>query len=150
MYFPRTRALREEFEYTQQYVANYLNCKRTTYESWETGHIILPLNIANKLATLYDVPISYVLGTDTIRFVENPIKEIDYDFMINKFNELKKYNNDSFEDISRYIDTNKSTTYRYFSGKIKIPTDKLILLCEYYHINIDEVCGTNNKHKVNL
>ena len=141
MYFPRTRALREEFEYTQQFVANYLNCKRTTYESWETGHIILPLEIANKLANLYDVPISYILGTDTIRFAERHIDNIDYDFMLNKFNNLKKHNNDSYEDISKYISNNKSTTYRYFSGKIKIPTDKLVLLCEYYNIDIDEVCG---------
>jgi len=141
MYFPRTRALREEFEYTQQYVADYLNCKRTTYESWETGHIILPLDIANKLAILYKVPLSYVLGTDTMRFVENEIKLIDYELMVNNFNELKKTNNDSYEDISKYIDNNKSTTYRYFSGKIKIPTDKLILLCDYYNVDIDDVCG---------
>lgn len=145
MYFPRTRALREEFEYTQQFVADYLNCKRTTYESWETGYIILPLDIARKLANLYNVPISYVLGTDTIRFVESPIKKIDYDFMMNKFNELKKHNDDSFEDIARYIDTNKSTTYRYFCGKIKIPTDKLLLLCDYYHISIDDFCETKEK-----
>lgn len=141
MYFPRIRALREEFEYTQQFVANYLNCKRTTYESWETGHIILPLDIANKLANLYNVPISYVLGTDTIRFVENQLENIDYCFMLNKFNNLKEHNNDSYEDISKYINNNKSTTYRYFSGKIKIPTDKLILLCEYYNVDIEDVCG---------
>lgn len=141
MYFPRTRALREEFEYTQQFVANYLNCKRTTYESWETGHIILPLDIANKLANLYNVPISYILGTDTIRFVENQLENIDYDFMLKKFNILKEHNNDSYEDISKYINNNKSTTYRYFSGKIKIPTDKLVLLCEYYNVDIDDVCG---------
>lgn len=141
MYFPRTRALREEFEYTQQFVADYLNCKRTTYESWETGHIILPLDIANKLANLYNVPISYMLGTDTIRFVENQLENIDYDFMLKKFNSLKEHNNDSYEDISKYINNNKSTTYRYFSGKIKIPTDKLVLLCEYYNIDIDDVCG---------
>jgi len=141
MYFPRTRALREEFEYTQQFVADYLNCKRTTYESWETGHIILPLEIANKLAMLYKVPLSYVLGTDTMRFVKEENRFIDYEFMLNKFNELKKNNSDSYEDISKYIDTNKSTTYRYFCGKIKIPTDKLILLCEYYNVDIDDVCG---------
>jgi len=141
MYFPRTRALREEFEYTQQFVADYLNCKRTTYESWETGHIILPLDIANKLANLYNVPISYILGTDTIRFVENQLENIDYDFMLKKFNSLKEHNNDSYEGISKYINNNKSTTYRYFSGKIKIPTDKLVLLCEYYNIDIDDVCG---------
>ena len=141
MYFPRTRALREEFEYTQKYVADYLKCKRTTYASWETGHIILPLDIANKLAMLYNVPLSFILGTGNNKYSNKKIKEIDYIYLRNKLGELKDNSNDSFEKISKYIDTNRSTTNRYFNGKIKIPTDKLILLCEFYNIEIDELCG---------
>ena len=137
----RIRALREEFEYTQKYVADYLKCKRTTYASWETGHIILPLDIANKLAILYNVPLSFVLGTGTIKYSNQKIKEIDYIYLRKKLSELKLNNNDSFEKISKYIDTNRSTTNRYFNGKIKIPTDKLILLCEFYNIEIDDLCG---------
>lgn len=72
MYSQRIRALREEFEYTQKYVADYLNCKRTTYASRETGHIILPLDIANKLAILYNVPLSFILGTGTIKLFKRP------------------------------------------------------------------------------
>ena len=41
----RIIALREEFEYTQQFVADYLKCKRTTYASWETGLKIIELEI---------------------------------------------------------------------------------------------------------
>lgn len=137
----RIRALREEFEYTQKYVADYLKCKRTTYASWETGHIILPLDIANKLAILYNVPLSFILGTGKNKYSNKKIKEIDYIYLRNKLSELKLNNNDSFEEISKYIDTNRSTTNRYFNGKIKIPTDKLILLCEFYNIEIDDLCG---------
>ena len=137
----RIRALREEFEYTQQFVADYLKCKRTTYASWETGHIILPLDIANKLAILYNVPLSFILGTGNNKYSNKKIKEIDYIYLRNKLGELKDNNNDSFEKISKYIDTNRSTTNRYFNGKIKIPTDKLILLCEFYNIEIDDLCG---------
>lgn len=137
----RIRALREEFEYTQKYVADYLKCKRTTYASWETGHIILPLDIANKLAMLYNVPLSFILGTGNNKYSNKKIKEIDYIYLRNKLGELKDNNNDSFEKISKYIDTNRSTTNRYFNGKIKIPTDKLILLCEFYNIEIDDLCG---------
>jgi len=137
----RIRALREEFEYTQQFVADYLKCKRTTYASWETGHIILPLDIANKLAILYNVPLSFILGTGNNKYSNKKIKEIDYLYLRNKLGELKDSNNDSFEKISKYIDTNRSTTNRYFNGKIKIPTDKLILLCEFYNIEIDDLCG---------
>ena len=137
----RIIALREEFEYTQQFVADYLKCKRTTYASWETGHIILPLDVANKLAMLYNVPISFILGTGTIKYPNKKVKEIDYIYLRNKLRELKDKNKDSFEKISKYIDTNRSTTNRYFNGKIKIPTDKLILLCEFYNIEIDDLCG---------
>jgi len=138
----RIRALREEFEYTQKFVADYLKCKRTTYASWETGHIILPLDIANKLAILYNVPLSFILGTGTIKYSNQKIKEIDYIYLRKKLSELKLNNNDSFEKISKYIDTNRSTTNRYFNGKIKIPTDKLILLCEFFNVDVDELCGT--------
>lgn len=137
----RIIALREEFEYTQQFVADYLKCKRTTYASWETWHIILPLDVANKLAMLYNVPISFILGTGTIKYPNKKIKEIDYIYLRNKLRELKDKNKDSFEKISKYIDTNRSTTNRYFYGKIKIPPDKLILLCEFYNIEIDDLCG---------
>lgn len=142
MYFPRTKALREEFEYTQQFVADYLNCKRTTYASWETGHIILPLDVANKLAILYNVSISYLLGLDRCSISNGKVKRIDYNGMRNRLKELKELNKHSYSMISEFIDTNKSTTNRYFNGKISIPTDKLVLLCELYDIEIDELCGT--------
>lgn len=51
-------------------------------------------------------------------------------------------NNDSYEKISRYINNNRSTTNRCFNGKVNIPIDKLILLCEYYNVDVDELCGT--------
>ena len=142
MYFQRIIALREEFEYTQQFVADYLDVKRTTYSSWETGHIILPLDRANKLAILYNVSISYILGLKKSNIDNKRIRMIDYEYMRNKLKELKKMNNHSYSKISKYIDTNKSTVNRYFNGRISIPTDKLVLLCELYDIEIDELCGT--------
>ena len=82
------------------------------------------------------------MGLGTIHSVNRRIKNIDYVYSRNRLNELKETNNNSFDEISKYIDTNRSTTNRYFNGKIKIPTDKLILLCEFYNIEIDELCGT--------
>lgn len=140
MYCPRTRILREEFEYMQKYVAKYLDCNRSTYANWEIGNIILPLDIANKLAILYNVSLSYILGLNTIKKEKSDIRMIDYIYMRSKLNELKIINNNSFEEISKYIDTNRSTTNRYFNVKISMPTDKLILLCEFYNIEIDELC----------
>lgn len=138
----RLKYLREEFEYTQKFVAVYLECNRTTYANWELGNIIVPLDVAGKLAILYNTPLSYILGLGQVKLVKEKIKPIDYELMRKNLKKLKIENNHSYEKISRYIDTNKSTTNRYFNGKIKIPTDKLILLCEFYDIEIDILCGT--------
>lgn len=141
MYSQRIKHLREEFEYTQDFVADYLKCNRSTYANWESGNIIIPLNIANKLAILYSVPLSFILGVGTIRSIDEKIELINYEYMRKRLNELKKKNNDTYDKISKYINNNRSTTNRYFNGKVNIPTDKLILLCEYYNENVDELCG---------
>ena len=138
----RIQHLREEFEYTQEFVAEYLECSRSTYANWETGNIIIPLEVASKLAVLYNVPLSFILGVGTIHLVDEQIKKIDYDYLRNRLRELKEKQKSSFDEISEYIDTNRSTTNRYFNGKIKIPTDKLILLCEFFNIDVDDLCGT--------
>lgn len=138
----RLRYLREEFEYTQEFVATYLDCNRTTYANWELGNIIVPLDMVGKLAILYNTSLSYILGLEQVELLKEKIKPIDYDYMRYNLRELKSKNNHSYARISRYIDTDKSTINRYFNGKIKIPTDKLILLCEFYDIEIDELCGT--------
>lgn len=33
----RIQHLREEFEYTQEFVAEYLECSRSTYANWSTN-----------------------------------------------------------------------------------------------------------------
>lgn len=138
----RIQHLREEFEYTQEFVAEYLECSRSTYANWETGNIIIPLEVASKLAVLYNVPLSFILGVGTIHLVDEQIKKIDYDYLRNRLRELKEKQKISYDEISEYIDTNRSTTNRYFNGKIKIPTDKLILLCEFFNVDVDDLCGT--------
>ncbi len=141
MYIQRLNKLRQEKEYSQQFVADKLNVNRSTYANWEIGNIIIPLNIADKLSLLYNVPISYVLGIGTIRLTDYKIKPINYDVLRSNLNKYKIESKHSFTSIAKYIDTDKSTCCRYFNGKIKIPTDKLILLCELYNVDIDDMCG---------
>jgi len=47
---------------TQENIANYLNVKRSTYSNWESGFIMLPIEMADKLSIFYKVKLSYVIG----------------------------------------------------------------------------------------
>lgn len=58
----RIRDLREDFDYTQQQVADYLHIKQNTYSQYETGHRQIPIDALISLATLYRTSTDYLLG----------------------------------------------------------------------------------------
>ena len=64
----RIRDLREDHDYTQQYVASYLNVQQNTYSQYVTGKRQLPLNLLIRLALLYQTSADYILG-----LTDNPV-----------------------------------------------------------------------------
>jgi transcriptional regulator with XRE-family HTH domain len=62
----RIRDLREDNDFTQKYVADYLMCDQSLYSKYERGERQLPLEYAVQLAKLYETSIDYIVGlTDT-------------------------------------------------------------------------------------
>ena len=59
----RIRDLREDNDYTQSFVANYLLCDQSLYSKYERGERVLPLEFAVKLAKLYKTSVDYIVGT---------------------------------------------------------------------------------------
>ena len=58
----RIRDLREDHDYTQQYVASKLHIQQNTYSQYETGKRQIFIEILIKLADLYHTSTDYVLG----------------------------------------------------------------------------------------
>jgi transcriptional regulator with XRE-family HTH domain len=58
----RIRDLREDNDYTQSQVAQYLMCDQSLYSKYERGERALPLEYAIKLAKLYNVSLDYLTG----------------------------------------------------------------------------------------
>ena len=63
----RIRDLREDRDYTQKKVADYLMCDQSLYSKYERGERALPLELANKLADLYGVSLDYLVGRTGIK-----------------------------------------------------------------------------------
>lgn len=61
-YIDRIRALREDADYTQEYVASYLGTSQTMYARYERGANELPVHHLVKLCRLYNVSSDYILG----------------------------------------------------------------------------------------
>ena len=62
MQFRRLKDLREDNDYTQVFVANYLNMQRSVYRRYESGEREIPTWAVIKLATLYKCSTDYLLG----------------------------------------------------------------------------------------
>lgn len=61
MKYRRLRDLREDSDYTQQYVADYLVCTQATYSRLENGTRVLSVEMLVKLSELYNVSTDYLL-----------------------------------------------------------------------------------------
>ncbi len=61
-YIVQIRNLREDADYTQEYVANYLGTSQTMYARYERGANELPIRHLVSLCNLYGVSADYILG----------------------------------------------------------------------------------------
>lgn len=144
MYSNNLKRLRNEKEYTQSYVANILGCKRTTYNNWERGVVMIPIGIVDELSIFYKVSMSCILGVEKHIKYKNSIIKMSYTGLLSNLNYLKDKNKDTYAKIGNYIKCTGTTCQRYYSGKIVIPIDRLLMLCNMYNINIDVLCGKTN------
>ena len=62
MIYPNVRALREDKDWTQQYVADCLHINRRTYSAYETGVNAMSPEILIQLARLHGTSVDYLLG----------------------------------------------------------------------------------------
>ena len=62
MVFHRIKDLREDNDYTQQQIADYLHLNRNVYWRYETGQREITVWAVIKLAQLYHVTTDYLLG----------------------------------------------------------------------------------------
>ncbi len=61
-YLKIIRNLREDSDFTQEYVANYLGTSQTMYARYERGANEIPVRHIIKLCELYNVSADFLLG----------------------------------------------------------------------------------------
>ncbi len=60
----KLKELREENNFTQSQIAEYLNIKQNTYSQYENEKRQLPIDALIKLAKFYKVTTDYILGLE--------------------------------------------------------------------------------------
>lgn len=60
--YQRIRDLREDRDFKQKELAEYLNCSQQVYSNYELGQRDIPTDVLIKLSNLYAVSTDYILG----------------------------------------------------------------------------------------
>lgn len=63
----RLRDLREDHDFTQKEIAQYLHIRQNTYSQYETGARQPPLEVIIQLALYYKTSTDYVLGVTDVK-----------------------------------------------------------------------------------
>ena len=82
----RIKLLRERKGFTQKQLAEILNLSQQAIAKWETGKSEPDVKMINKLAELFEVDVSYLIGnTNFINFAKekSPSAETERDELIN-------------------------------------------------------------------
>lgn len=66
-YIRRIKDLREDSDFTQEYVAHHLGTSQTMYARYERGANEMPIHHLLKLCELYNVSSDYILGLSDIK-----------------------------------------------------------------------------------
>ena len=76
LYFRRIYDLREDHDFTQKKVAEYLGLNPTVYRRYEKGVRDFPIDIILKLADLYRVSTDYLLGRTDVPTPPPPSRKL--------------------------------------------------------------------------
>ena len=63
----RIKDLREDGDFTQSQIAEYLHIRQNTYSQYENGHRQLPLECLIALARFYNTSTDYILGLTDVK-----------------------------------------------------------------------------------
>lgn len=87
----RLKALRKEYRYTQEFLADYLNVTRPAIGNYEKGINEPPLQTLVKLADLYQVSLDWLAGRTNVKYNFNLESKENRDAIIKIHEALKGF-----------------------------------------------------------
>ena len=139
----RIKHLRERIGYSQLEVAKKLGVNRSLIALWENGFANISLKQLIKLASIYQVPVDYLLGiiNEIDAFPYAYIQDMDLKRIGEKIKEIRKAHGLTQEKFASKIDTKRSSISYYEIGKMMISSADLKQICETFGVSADYIVG---------
>lgn len=143
----RIKALREKLGYTQNQLGVLMHVSRSLICLWEQGYANISLKQIIKLASIYKVPLDYLLGIiDSIDFKVKYkfISTLDLKYLGIKLKETRKSLGLTQERFAKKLDTKRSSISYYEIGKMMMSTADLKQICETFGVSSDYLIGNTD------
>lgn len=130
--------LREDHDYKQEDVSKYLNCSKDRYAKWENGVNSIPLEYTVKLSELYDVSISYILGQSNKKR-KNVVSKLDKGVLAQNIKRYRIENSELQKTLAFVLNCSVDSISNYEKAKNNVPVEKLLMICDHYDIDADDL-----------
>lgn len=137
----KLRYIRIDNDKIQEDVAKSLGIARSTYTTWETESLTIPLKRLNDFCNLFNVSLDYALDLTNIPRYPNMKKELDYNLCSKRLKKIRKLNNYTQSKIASILNTDNGVISRYENGKTLILTEFLIEYTKIFNISADYLIG---------
>lgn len=140
--FPeRLKELRKENHLTQVEVANYFGISQPSYQSWESGRRSSTRKSLEKLATFFNVSVSYLLGkTDERGYMSAGARDTTKE-IAKRIKQLRKDNQLTQIEVAKALKTSQPAYQKWEKG-VRTPTPRnLEKLATYFNVSIDYLLG---------
>ena len=143
-YYKRIKDCREDSDFLQKDIANYLGVSRGTYSMYECGSNIIPLHLLDKLSIKYQVSIEYLISNTSKKGNVKNIKPMNFELLKKRLKEERIKHNLTQNQISKILNITQSHYATFENGRNVIPITRLIELSKLYEIPIDYLMGKIN------
>ena len=141
MRYSKIRDLREDNDLTQQEVAKKLKVNRSTYTMWELGDVNFPIEKLALLANLLHTNIDYMLELSYDKQTMKYPEDISIEYIGYRLRKVRLKLKKRQTEFAKILGIHQSSYSYYEDGKIRIPTKKLIILSQTFHISINTICN---------
>lgn len=137
----KLKYIRIDNDKIQEEVAKSLGIARSTYTTWETESLPIPLKRLIDFCNLFNVSLDYALGLTDIPNYPNIKKELDYNLCSKRLKKIRKLNNYTQSKIASILNTDNGVISRYENSKTLILTEFLVEYTKIFNISADYLTG---------
>ena len=137
----RLKDIREDYDITQEQMANILGVKRSAYSLWELGISVIPLPNLCDFANYFHYSLDYILGLTNNRKHTSSKTELSLKVLGENMKSIRKKEKLSQQEMAKILDVTQACVVRYEKGLICISISNLYKFCKKFSISFQKICG---------